>query len=100
MRELRHWYIFYAFIIFHSSLFNSNNLQIENLRINGVCVFQPAQFEQCMVQMLQSLKEPMECKPGEINVQTLTQILIPSLSTADYIEINQLMCLSLFVFRS
>uniref|UniRef100_A0A8C1AIS0 Exocyst complex component 2 n=1 Tax=Cyprinus carpio carpio TaxID=630221 RepID=A0A8C1AIS0_CYPCA len=28
----------------------------------------PAQFEQCMVQMLQSLKEPMECKPGEINV--------------------------------
>uniref|UniRef100_A0A8C2K2F9 Exocyst complex component 2 n=1 Tax=Cyprinus carpio TaxID=7962 RepID=A0A8C2K2F9_CYPCA len=28
----------------------------------------PAQFEQCMVQMLQSLKEPMECKPGEINI--------------------------------
>uniref|UniRef100_A0A8C1AHZ3 Exocyst complex component 2 n=1 Tax=Cyprinus carpio carpio TaxID=630221 RepID=A0A8C1AHZ3_CYPCA len=28
----------------------------------------PAQFEQCMVQMLQSLKEPMECKPGEINL--------------------------------
>ncbi|KAI5090576.1 exocyst complex component 2, partial [Silurus meridionalis] len=28
----------------------------------------PAQFEQCMVQMLQSLKEPMECKHGEINV--------------------------------
>ncbi|MCI4389499.1 hypothetical protein PGIGA_G00098770 [Pangasianodon gigas] len=28
----------------------------------------PAQFEQCMVQMLQSLKEPMECKPGEVNV--------------------------------
>uniref|UniRef100_A0A672RW32 Exocyst complex component 2 n=1 Tax=Sinocyclocheilus grahami TaxID=75366 RepID=A0A672RW32_SINGR len=33
----------------------------------------PAQFEQCMVQMLQSLKEPMECKPGEINVQIFTQ---------------------------
>ncbi|KAJ8279896.1 hypothetical protein COCON_G00069620 [Conger conger] len=28
----------------------------------------PAQFEQCMVQMLQSLKEAMECKPGEINL--------------------------------
>ncbi|KAG7316538.1 hypothetical protein KOW79_020079 [Hemibagrus wyckioides] len=28
----------------------------------------PAQFEQCIVQMLQSLKEPMECKPGEVNV--------------------------------
>ncbi|XP_037393919.1 exocyst complex component 2 isoform X1 [Pygocentrus nattereri] len=28
----------------------------------------PALFEQCMVQMLQSLKEPMECKPGEANV--------------------------------
>ncbi|XP_042633661.1 exocyst complex component 2 [Cyprinus carpio] len=31
----------------------------------------PAQFEQCMVQMLQSLKEPMECKPGEINIFNL-----------------------------
>uniref|UniRef100_A0A8C8BS33 Exocyst complex component 2 n=1 Tax=Oncorhynchus tshawytscha TaxID=74940 RepID=A0A8C8BS33_ONCTS len=29
----------------------------------------PAQFEQCMVQMLQSLKEPMETKPGEVNVR-------------------------------
>uniref|UniRef100_A0A4W5QFP4 Exocyst complex component 2 n=1 Tax=Hucho hucho TaxID=62062 RepID=A0A4W5QFP4_9TELE len=28
----------------------------------------PAQFEQCMVQMLQSLKEPMETKLGEVNV--------------------------------
>ncbi|XP_036376970.1 exocyst complex component 2 [Megalops cyprinoides] len=28
----------------------------------------PAQFEQCMVQMLQSLKEAMECKPGEGNI--------------------------------
>uniref|UniRef100_A0A8C8F5E7 Exocyst complex component 2 n=1 Tax=Oncorhynchus tshawytscha TaxID=74940 RepID=A0A8C8F5E7_ONCTS len=28
----------------------------------------PAQFEQCMVQMLQSLKEPMETKPGEVNL--------------------------------
>uniref|UniRef100_A0A8C7SUD3 Exocyst complex component 2 n=1 Tax=Oncorhynchus mykiss TaxID=8022 RepID=A0A8C7SUD3_ONCMY len=44
----------------------------------------PAQFEQCMVQMLQSLKEPMETKPGEVNVRnthkhthiTLSQNLI------------------------
>ncbi|KAJ8276861.1 hypothetical protein GJAV_G00068730 [Gymnothorax javanicus] len=28
----------------------------------------PAQFEQCMVQTLQSLKEAVECKPGEINI--------------------------------
>ncbi|RXN26583.1 Exocyst complex component 2 [Labeo rohita] len=34
-------------------------------------LLQPAQFEQCMVQMLQSLKEPMECKPGEINILNL-----------------------------
>uniref|UniRef100_A0A8C6SBE8 Exocyst complex component 2 n=1 Tax=Neogobius melanostomus TaxID=47308 RepID=A0A8C6SBE8_9GOBI len=27
----------------------------------------PSQFEHCMVQMLQSLKEPLEIKPGEIN---------------------------------
>ncbi|XP_051951982.1 exocyst complex component 2-like [Xyrauchen texanus] len=31
----------------------------------------PAQFEQCMAKMLQSLKEPMECKPGEINILNL-----------------------------
>uniref|UniRef100_A0A672YY55 Exocyst complex component 2 n=1 Tax=Sphaeramia orbicularis TaxID=375764 RepID=A0A672YY55_9TELE len=29
----------------------------------------PSQFEQCMVQMLQSLKEPLEIKPGEMNVR-------------------------------
>ncbi|XP_018616210.1 exocyst complex component 2 [Scleropages formosus] len=28
----------------------------------------PAQFEQSMVQMLQSLKGPTECKPGEVNI--------------------------------
>ncbi|CAB1323995.1 unnamed protein product, partial [Coregonus sp. 'balchen'] len=33
----------------------------------------PAQFEQCMVQMLQSLKEPMETKPGEVNILQLDQ---------------------------
>ncbi|XP_051954659.1 exocyst complex component 2 [Xyrauchen texanus] len=34
----------------------------------------PAQFEQCMAQMLQSLKEPMECKPGEINILNLNVV--------------------------
>uniref|UniRef100_A0A4W5QFJ8 Exocyst complex component 2 n=1 Tax=Hucho hucho TaxID=62062 RepID=A0A4W5QFJ8_9TELE len=33
----------------------------------------PAQFEQCMVQMLQSLKEPMETKLGEVNILQLDQ---------------------------
>uniref|UniRef100_A0A665T2J3 Exocyst complex component 2 n=1 Tax=Echeneis naucrates TaxID=173247 RepID=A0A665T2J3_ECHNA len=31
----------------------------------------PSQFEQCIVQMLQSLKEPLEIKAGEINVREL-----------------------------
>lgn len=31
---------------------------------------QPSRFEQCMVQMLQSLKEPLEIKPGETNVRS------------------------------
>ncbi|CAG5863110.1 unnamed protein product [Menidia menidia] len=34
----------------------------------------PSHFEQCMVQMLQSLKEPLEIKPGEINVLQLDQV--------------------------
>ncbi|XP_070688007.1 exocyst complex component 2 [Pempheris klunzingeri] len=34
----------------------------------------PSQFEQCVVQMLQSLKEPLEIKPGEINVLLLDQV--------------------------
>ncbi|XP_062412248.1 exocyst complex component 2 [Sardina pilchardus] len=34
----------------------------------------PAQFEQCMVQMLQSLKEPLECKPAEMNILQLEPI--------------------------
>ncbi|XP_035502995.2 exocyst complex component 2 isoform X1 [Scophthalmus maximus] len=34
----------------------------------------PSQFEQCMIQMLQSLKEPLEVKPGEINVLQLDQV--------------------------
>ncbi|MBN3313124.1 EXOC2 protein, partial [Atractosteus spatula] len=31
----------------------------------------PSQFEQCMIQTLQSLKESMDCKPGEVNVSYL-----------------------------
>ncbi|TNN76895.1 Exocyst complex component 2 [Liparis tanakae] len=34
----------------------------------------PSQFEQCMVLMLQSLKEPLEIKPGEINVLQIDQV--------------------------
>ncbi|XP_042339006.1 exocyst complex component 2 [Plectropomus leopardus] len=34
----------------------------------------PSQFEQCIVQMLQSFKEPLEIKPGEINVLQLDQV--------------------------
>lgn len=34
----------------------------------------PSRFEQCMVQMLQSLKEPLEIKPGETNVLQLDQV--------------------------
>ncbi|XP_029356170.1 exocyst complex component 2 isoform X3 [Echeneis naucrates] len=34
----------------------------------------PSQFEQCIVQMLQSLKEPLEIKAGEINVLQLDQV--------------------------
>ncbi|XP_074525185.1 exocyst complex component 2 isoform X1 [Halichoeres trimaculatus] len=43
---------------------------VDNEGITGL----PAQFEQCMVQMLQSLKEPLEIKPGEINVLLLDQV--------------------------
>uniref|UniRef100_A0A3Q3DA26 Exocyst complex component 2 n=2 Tax=Hippocampus comes TaxID=109280 RepID=A0A3Q3DA26_HIPCM len=34
----------------------------------------PSQFEQCVVQMLQSLKEPLEIKSGEINILQLDQV--------------------------
>ncbi|XP_053286679.1 exocyst complex component 2 isoform X2 [Pleuronectes platessa] len=34
----------------------------------------PSQFEQCTVLMLQSLREPLEVKPGEINVLQLDQV--------------------------
>ncbi|XP_077389524.1 exocyst complex component 2 [Festucalex cinctus] len=34
----------------------------------------PSQFEQCVVQMLQSLKEPLEIKAGEINILQLDQV--------------------------
>uniref|UniRef100_A0A8C6L663 Exocyst complex component 2 n=1 Tax=Nothobranchius furzeri TaxID=105023 RepID=A0A8C6L663_NOTFU len=34
----------------------------------------PSKFEQCIVQMLQSLKEPLEIKPGEINVSSSSSV--------------------------
>ncbi|KAK2834990.1 hypothetical protein Q5P01_015474 [Channa striata] len=34
----------------------------------------PSHFEQCVVQMLQSLKEPLEIKAGEMNVLQLDQV--------------------------
>uniref|UniRef100_A0A8C6SBD9 Exocyst complex component 2 n=1 Tax=Neogobius melanostomus TaxID=47308 RepID=A0A8C6SBD9_9GOBI len=55
----------------------------------------PSQFEHCMVQMLQSLKEPLEIKPGEINVKACNtfspQVFInclDQLSTKTDAEIN------------
>uniref|UniRef100_A0A8C4GYX7 Exocyst complex component 2 n=1 Tax=Dicentrarchus labrax TaxID=13489 RepID=A0A8C4GYX7_DICLA len=42
----------------------------------------PSQFEQCVVQMLQSLKEPLEIKSGELNEQRLLIIL----SNCQYLE--------------
>uniref|UniRef100_A0AAX7UAE6 Exocyst complex component 2 n=1 Tax=Astatotilapia calliptera TaxID=8154 RepID=A0AAX7UAE6_ASTCA len=54
----------------------------------------PSRFEQCMVQMLQSLKEPLEIKPGETNVRsypaniraTEEQRLLIILSNCQYLE--------------
>uniref|UniRef100_A0A8C9YCD7 Exocyst complex component 2 n=1 Tax=Sander lucioperca TaxID=283035 RepID=A0A8C9YCD7_SANLU len=51
----------------------------------------PSQFEQCVVQMLQSLKEPLEIKPGEMNVRFLPAIineqrLLIILSNCQYLE--------------
>uniref|UniRef100_A0A8C9VE26 Exocyst complex component 2 n=1 Tax=Scleropages formosus TaxID=113540 RepID=A0A8C9VE26_SCLFO len=47
-----------------------HNIYCISLSLIGCHFFspQPAQFEQSMVQMLQSLKGPTECKPGEVNV--------------------------------
>ncbi|MGH0147517.1 UNVERIFIED_CONTAM: hypothetical protein FKN15_017237 [Acipenser sinensis] len=36
--------------------------------VNGSLFSEPSQFEHCIVQTLESLKEPMECKPGEVNI--------------------------------
>ncbi|KAM9832036.1 LOW QUALITY PROTEIN: exocyst complex component 2 [Neosynchiropus ocellatus] len=43
---------------------------VDNEGITGL----PAQLEQCLVLMLQSLKEPLEVKPGEMNVLQLDQV--------------------------
>uniref|UniRef100_A0A8B9KLL5 Exocyst complex component 2 n=1 Tax=Astyanax mexicanus TaxID=7994 RepID=A0A8B9KLL5_ASTMX len=50
----------------------------------------PAQFEQCIVQMLQSLKEPMESKPGEVNVRN-------TIYKAAYVVIYLCLCLQAFI---
>uniref|UniRef100_A0A672R813 Exocyst complex component 2 n=1 Tax=Sinocyclocheilus grahami TaxID=75366 RepID=A0A672R813_SINGR len=60
----------------------------------------PAQFEQCMVQMLQSLKEPMECKPGEINVQIFTRHSSSALPLQIIWSVISFICVCLFVLRS
>uniref|UniRef100_A0A8C6L974 Exocyst complex component 2 n=1 Tax=Nothobranchius furzeri TaxID=105023 RepID=A0A8C6L974_NOTFU len=54
----------------------------------------PSKFEQCIVQMLQSLKEPLEIKPGEINVSSSSSVegcsfeqrLLIILSNCQYLE--------------
>uniref|UniRef100_A0A671VUM9 Exocyst complex component 2 n=1 Tax=Sparus aurata TaxID=8175 RepID=A0A671VUM9_SPAAU len=54
----------------------------------------PAQFEQCVVQMLQSLKEPLEIKPGEINVfiNCLEQLSTKTNGDIDTSHINVFLC--------
>uniref|UniRef100_A0A672YXR6 Exocyst complex component 2 n=1 Tax=Sphaeramia orbicularis TaxID=375764 RepID=A0A672YXR6_9TELE len=48
----------------------------------------PSQFEQCMVQMLQSLKEPLEIKPGEMNVMFLPVLVCLSVCVQDNSKSN------------
>uniref|UniRef100_H2RVL4 Exocyst complex component 2 n=1 Tax=Takifugu rubripes TaxID=31033 RepID=H2RVL4_TAKRU len=43
----------------------------------------PSQFEQCLVQMLQSLKEPLEVKPGEINICDQNHLIFPLLTCCE-----------------
>uniref|UniRef100_A0A674PJY8 Exocyst complex component 2 n=1 Tax=Takifugu rubripes TaxID=31033 RepID=A0A674PJY8_TAKRU len=54
----------------------------------------PSQFEQCLVQMLQSLKEPLEVKPGEINGFSPTSRLLIILSNCQYLERRTLLNLA------
>ncbi|XP_028300508.1 exocyst complex component 2 [Gouania willdenowi] len=51
-------------------LAEKENWMVDNEGITAL----PSQFEQCVVQMLQSLKEPLEVKVGEINVLQLEQV--------------------------
>ncbi|MBN3309213.1 EXOC2 protein, partial [Amia calva] len=49
----------------------------------------PSQFEQCMIQTLQSLKESMECKPAEVNMEyadLIEQRLLIILSNCQHLE--------------
>uniref|UniRef100_A0A8C7Y1Y9 Exocyst complex component 2 n=1 Tax=Oryzias sinensis TaxID=183150 RepID=A0A8C7Y1Y9_9TELE len=53
-------------------LSGENQLNANETRSLFILSFlQPYHFEQCVVQMLQSFKEPLESKPGEINVRYL-----------------------------
>lgn len=52
-----------------------------------MCLLQPSQFEQCLVQMLQSLKEPLEVKPGEINVSAVEFFITPLMEGFKHIDL-------------
>lgn len=59
-----------------------------------VCL-QPSQFEQCLVQMLHSLKEPLEVKAGEINVRRFTsRSQLPPLFTCGILKLKKILCVS------
>uniref|UniRef100_A0A8C9Y9W5 Exocyst complex component 2 n=1 Tax=Sander lucioperca TaxID=283035 RepID=A0A8C9Y9W5_SANLU len=55
----------------------------------------PSQFEQCVVQMLQSLKEPLEIKPGEMNVRFLPTLIYLSKYLDDFFISLIIVCLTL-----
>ncbi|XP_061634361.1 exocyst complex component 2 [Phyllopteryx taeniolatus] len=52
------------------SLAEKEDWVVDNEGLTGL----PSQFEQSVVQMLQSLREPLEIKPGEINILQLDQV--------------------------
>uniref|UniRef100_A0A8C5G3Q8 Exocyst complex component 2 n=1 Tax=Gouania willdenowi TaxID=441366 RepID=A0A8C5G3Q8_GOUWI len=64
-------------------LAEKENWMVDNEGITAL----PSQFEQCVVQMLQSLKEPLEVKVGEINVRTTLKLHhLPDVSMLLYID--------------
>ncbi|KAA0708629.1 Exocyst complex component 2 [Triplophysa tibetana] len=60
----------------------------------------PAQFEQCMIQMLQSLKEPMDCKTGEINILNLEVIQDKACEQCVSIMKNFITCLEQLITKT